>query len=115
MGFKVVRAAGVDTDLELINDHLFESYVDFGDPISEAVDRAAARVRSIETDMEALMHSPYQGTLSPQITPGLRHVTKDKAIFYFEVDNVRQIVLILAVFFSGQDHEQRILERLGRT
>ena len=115
MGFKVARAAGVDTDLDLINDHLFESYIAFGDPISEAIDRAAARVRSIEMDMEALARAPYQGTLSPEVTHGLQHVTKDKAVLYFEVDDVRQIVLVLAVFFSGQDHEQRILERLGRT
>jgi toxin ParE1/3/4 len=115
MGFKIVRSAGVDTDLDLINDHLFESYIDFGDTVLEAAGRAAARVRSIESDMEALARSPHQGTLSPEIAHGLRHVTKNKAILYFEIDDVRQIVLILAVFFSGQNHERRIVERLGRT
>ena len=114
MGFKITRSGGVDTDLDRIHDHLFESYINLGDSIFDAIVRAEARVRSIEVNMEALARSPYQGTLSADIAPRLRHVTKDKAIFYFEVDEIRQIVLIMAVFFSGQDHVQRILERLGR-
>lgn len=45
---------------------------------------------------------------------GLRCVTKERAIFYFKVDDEAKVVQILAIFFSGQDHQRHILKRLGR-
>ena len=114
MVFKLVRSAQLDRDLDLIHDHLIESYIGLGDALSDAFDRAAARIEAIETDMEALARWPYQGTLSSEIAPGLRHVTKNRAIFYFDVDEVRQIVMVIAVFFGGQDHGRHILNRLDR-
>ena len=114
MAFKVVRSTQFDYDLDFIHDHLIESYMGLGDAFSDAFERAANRIEVIETDMEALARSPYQGTLSPEIAPGLRHVTKNRAIFYFQVDEERQIIMVLAVFFGGQDHGQRIVKRLAR-
>ncbi len=32
--------------------------------------------------------------------PGLRRVTKDRAVFYFTVDEERRVVRVLAVFFG---------------
>jgi toxin ParE1/3/4 len=112
MAFKVIRTVQFEHDLDLIHDYLIQSYVDLGDAFSDAFDRALARIEAIETDMEALAQSPHQGTLSHAILPGLCHVTKNRAIFYFKIDDERQLILVLAVFFGGQDHGHHILSRL---
>lgn len=111
-GFDVVRSRGCERDLELIFDHLFDAFVDLGDAPPEAFERAAARVRAIEGELARLGNVPMQGTLVPRVMPGLRHVTKDKATFYFIADDPTRTVRVLAVFFSGQDHAARILSRL---
>ncbi len=42
-----------------------------------------------------------QGTLRPE-----------RAIFYFDADDDRRMVRVLAVFFGGQDHRRGMLTRL---
>lgn len=112
MAFKVLRSTQTDQDLGLILDHLIQSYLDLGDALPGAFARAARRVGSIEADMEALHKAPFQGTLLPEILPGLRRVTKNQAVFYFDVDEGEKTVRILAVFFGGQDHLRHMLTRL---
>jgi toxin ParE1/3/4 len=85
-----------------------------GDTFPEAFSRAENRIDVIEADLDSLAKSPHQGTLSPDIAPELRHVTKNRAIFYFQVDDEQQTILVLAVFFGGQDHGRHIQERLDR-
>ena len=113
MAFKVLRSTQTDQDLGLILDHLIQSYLDLGDALPAAFTRAARRVESIEADMEALHKAPFQGTLLPEILPDLRRVTKNKAVFYFDVDEAEKTVRILAVFFGGQDHQRHMLKRLS--
>ena len=48
----------------------------------------------------------------PEILPGLRRLTKNQAVFYFNVDEGEKTVRILAVFFGGQDHLRHMLTRL---
>lgn len=114
MAFKVVRSTTFERDLDLIHDHLVAAYTALGEALIDAFSHAETRIKAIEAELETLARAPHQGTLSSNIAPGLRHVTKDRAIFYFEVDEERQMVLALAVFFGGQDHGRRILERFGR-
>ncbi|WP_264773569.1 hypothetical protein [Defluviimonas salinarum] len=38
--------------------------------------------------------------------------TKERAILYFDLDEGRRTVRLLAVFFGGQDRRAAILERL---
>lgn len=114
MAYKVLRSTACDEDLSLIFDYLFETFCDLGDAPEEAFERAAARIRSIEDDMAALAKAPFQGTLWPDLLPNLRWVTKDRAIFYFQVDEAEAVVRVLAVFFGGQDHRMRMLLRLSR-
>ena len=111
-GFKVLRSTQCDEDLEAIFDHLFEAYRDLGDDHLEAFTRAVDRVRGIEDALAALGDIPLQGTLLPDIMTGLRHVTKNSAVFYFLTDKEDRTVRVLAAFFSGQDHKQRVLLRL---
>jgi plasmid stabilization system protein ParE len=113
MAFEVVRSRASDRDLEAIFDHLVATYQTLGDTFAEALDRAAARVRAIEDDMERL-NAPVQGTLREALQPGLRQVARNRAVFYFEVEEAAERVRVLAVFFGGQDHVARMLRRLGR-
>jgi plasmid stabilization system protein ParE len=113
MAYKVMRSEEADHDLELIFDHLVESYVTFGEPLPDAFDTAIKRIAAIETDMEDLSRAPYQGTLHRNIRPNLRHIAKNQAVFYFEVDDEDLSIRILAVFFGGQDHQRHMLKRLG--
>lgn len=115
MAFKVLRSAEGERDTILIFDYLLEAYTALGDPPADAAERAAARLRAINADMEALGKAPYQGTLMPEIAPGLRRVTKNRAVFYFHVDDQQQLVQVIAVFFGGQDHLRHIMKRLGET
>jgi plasmid stabilization system protein ParE len=62
--------------------------------------------------MLSLGEKPHQGTLRPELLPGLRSVTKQRAIFYFIVDEPKRQVRVLAVFFGGQDHQRQMLRRL---
>jgi plasmid stabilization system protein ParE len=113
MAFELFRAPAADRDLDMIFEHLVESYLSLGDDLQDAVARAATRLKAIDRDMLALVHAPHQGSLRHQISPGLRQVTKNRTIFYFKVDEAKREVKVLAVFFRGQDHEKHILKRLG--
>lgn len=112
-GYSVHRSLSCDEDLEVLFDHLFGAYCDLGDPVEESLTRAAERLRNIEDALERLGDVPFQGTLEPRIMAGLRHVTKDNAVFYFIVDEVECDVRVLGVFFGGQDHRQHILKRIA--
>lgn len=113
MAWTVERAEECDRDLELIFDFLVESYVSFGDDIATAFDGAESRLRGIEDALSGLALAPYQGTVRPDLLPGLRSVTKDRAIFYFDLDEERQVLRVLAIFFGSQDHQRHMLLRLG--
>lgn len=112
MAYRVLRAAAVDLDLDLIFDFIADSAEDLGETPQTAFEIASRRILGIEHAMEALGRVPHQGTLQPALGPGIRHVTKDRAILYFDVDDASETVRILAVFFGGQDHDARILLRL---
>lgn len=112
MAYHVERSEAADLDLEIVFDLLFAAALDFGEDAATAFDRAAARLRAIEDPMEALGRAPHQGTLRPELGPGLRNVTKGRAVIWFEVDDEAELVRVLAVFYGGQDHLRRMLLRL---
>jgi plasmid stabilization system protein ParE len=112
MGYEVVRSNESDRDLELIFDHLEQSYLSLGDPPKDAVERAASKIMQIEDEMEKLGHAPFQGTLVPEILPDLRRVTKHNTIYYFFVHEETKTLRILAIFFGGQNHIVHMLNRL---
>lgn len=114
MAFEVVRSLDSDRDIRLILRHLIDSYVNLGDPLPDAILRASARARMIEAEIDTIALAPHQGTLLPHLKSGLRSVTKNRAVIYFDVDDVAQRIRILAIFFGGQDHRQHIVKRLRR-
>lgn len=110
--YRVERAAAAERDLDALFDFLVASYVQFGDTVERAFERAMARALRIKEELRQLGKIPHQGTLHPQLLHDLRSVTKDRAIFYFTVDDEARIVRVLAVFFGGQDHRLAMLRRL---
>lgn len=112
MAWTVERSAEADRDLSLVFDFLFSAALDFGEPTDRAFQQAARRIDAIEDAVFALGNAPHQGTLDPELLPGLRRVTKERAILYFDTDEDAQVVRVLAVFFGGQDHRRRMLIRL---
>lgn len=112
MDFEIVRGDGVDRDIELIFDFLVAAAEEFGEDEQSAFALAQIRLSEIEADMRRLGHTPHQGTLRPHLGENIRNVAKGRAVFYFDVDDDRQRLRILAVFFGSQDHEARILLRL---
>ena len=103
MAWRVERSKDTDRDLGLIFDFLVEAARGFGEPPEAALDRAEARILAIEKSMVKLGSAPYQGRLLPDLGEGIRAVTKDRAIFYFTVDDDEKRLRVLAVFFGGQD------------
>jgi plasmid stabilization system protein ParE len=112
MKYRVAFAAQAERDLELIFHFLMRSYLDFGEDRAEVGARAAKRVDEIVRAGMALGAAPHRGALHNAIRPGLRSVTKDRAIYYFEVDDDQKLLLVLAIFFGGQDHQRAMLKRL---
>jgi len=110
----VRRSEAADRDLDLIFEHLFDAYAALGEASADALERAAARVRGIEDDIERLADAPQQGTLCMDLAPDLRRVTKRGAVFYFVTDREARRVDVIAVFFGGQDHQRHMLARLLR-
>lgn len=112
MPFTIEFSAESEHDFELIFDHLFESYVGFGEDPAEAFDRAARRIMGIRQAADQLSTFPIRGTARDDILVGVRHLTIDRAIYWFELDEAAQKVRILAIFFGGQDHVRHMLVRL---
>jgi toxin ParE1/3/4 len=112
VSYDVVRTAQADRDLEDIFDFLMRSRMSFSASRDEALKDAARRLMRIEASMRRLGRQPHQGTLRNTLRPGLRSVTKDLAIFYFETDDDARRLRVLAVFFGGQDHQRQMLVRL---
>ncbi len=112
MVWTIDYAAEAERDFELIFEYLFQSYRQFGTAPEDALRQAAARVDGIRSAADRLAGAPHRGTLRDDIKTGLRNVTIERAIYWFTLDEQRQRVTILAVFFGGQDHVRQMLIRL---
>ncbi len=112
MRFAIEFSADAERDFGLIFDHLFESYVAFGEGTEEALDHAARRVMDIRKAADRLASFPLRGTARDDVLLGIRFLAIARAIYWFEVDPTARKVRILAVFFGGQDHTRHMLVRL---
>ena len=101
-------------DLDLIFDHLADTYRAFGEAPDEAFEHAARRIRAIIGAADRLALAPHRGTAHDDLAPGIRHVTLDRAVYYFRVEDGNNGVRVLAVFFGGQDHQRRMRLRILR-
>ena len=105
-------SAKAERDFDLIFDHLLHSYLGFGESLESALDHAGRRVLGIRSAAERILSAPYRGERHDDILPGARHLTIGRAIYWFEVDEARRVVRVLAVFFGGQDHVRHMMIRL---
>jgi plasmid stabilization system protein ParE len=112
MAFEIEFSAESERDFELIFDHLFESYLSFGESVEEALNRGTQRVLGIRKAADRLSSFPIRGTPRDDVLPGVRYLTIDRAIYWFDVDETAQKVKVLAIFFGGQDHVRHMLVRL---
>ena len=112
MRFRIEFSAEAERDFALIFDHLFESYRSFGESVEAALDYCEDRIRDIRQEAERLGAAPYRGERHEDLLPGLRHLTIDRAIYWFDVNDEEQRVRILAIFFGGQDQVRHMLSRL---
>ena len=112
MVWSLEYSADAVRDFELIFDHLYEAYVEFGDLPDEALERAAERIRKLRTDIDRLVDTPYIGTLRPDVHPGIRFLRREKAaIWFLPVEDSRTIV-VAAIFYGAQDHIRNMLARM---
>jgi plasmid stabilization system protein ParE len=112
MRFAIEFSADAERDFGLIFDHLFESYVAFGEGTEQALDHATRRVMEIRKAADRLARLPIRGTARDDTMPGIRSLAIGRAIYWFDVDQSARKVRILAVFFGGQDHIRHMLVRL---
>ncbi len=112
MPYKIEFAEASERDLELIFDHLFESYLGFGESTVHALEHAAERIRDIRVAAEGLTLFPERDTARADILPGLRFMVMQRATRWYDVDDEAQVVRVLGIFFGGQDHIRRMLIRL---
>lgn len=112
MPFVIEFSAKSERDFELIFDHLFESYLGFGENVEEALDHSMRRVLDIRKAADRLLTFPVRGILCDDILPGVRYMSIDRAIYWFDLDEVAGKIRILAVFFGAQDHVRHMLVRL---
>ena len=112
MAFRLEFSAAAERDFDLIFDHLFESYIGFGERTDQAVEHAAARILEIRSTADRILVAPFRGACHDDILSGVRHLALGPAIYWFNVDESRETVRILGVFFGGQDHIRHMLARL---
>lgn len=82
--YSVRSAAAVTRELDLIEDHLVQVYQSFGDDLESATERAAARINEALACMRTFESRPHRGTEHSDIQSGIRTVTSNKFILYFE-------------------------------
>ena len=101
MRFRIELSAEAERDFALISDHLIESHLGFGESVETALDHCEARIHDIrrETDRLGKAHSRGEG-LDDRL-PGLRHLTTDRAVYWFDVNEAKQRVRVLAISFGG--------------
>ena len=112
MAFRLEFADDAERDFELIFDHLLRSFLDFGESLPTAFERAGTRVLEIRAAAERIAIAPYRGECHDDILPGLRHLAIERGIYWFDVDEANQMVRVLAVFLGGQDHVRHMTTRL---
>lgn len=78
-----------------------------GDPAEQA-----ARAEALRSAGESLAAAPHRGVPQSEIARGLRRAAIGRAVFWFDIDEDRRAVRILAVFLGGRDRPRDILDRL---
>ncbi len=114
MAWTLEVSAAAEQDIALIFDFLTESYIGFGEAPASAAEHAADRIGQILDTMERIATAPYRGDAHEASLPGLRHLTLERAIYWFQLDATLETIRVLAIFYGGRDHIRQMLLRLLR-
>ena len=112
MRFRIEFSAEAERDFALIFDHLFESYLSLGESLEMALDHCEARVRDIRQEADRLASAPFRGESHDDLLPGLRYLSIERAICWFDMNDPEKGVRALAIFFGGQNLVRHMLTRL---
>ncbi len=92
MAFRLEFSAEAARDFGLIFDHLLEGYISFGESLERAIEHAEARVLEIRATPDRILSALRRGKSHDNILPGLRHLTINRAIYWFEVNEEKKTV-----------------------
>ena len=112
MAWRVDDTADAKADLFGIFEHLYASRLAFGYSEDEAIASAEKRLAEIGEGRRSLARTPHIGTRHDADLPGLRHVTLGQAVYWFVLDEPARTVRLVGVFYGGQDHFSRIMDRV---
>lgn len=112
MTWTIEVSAAAKQDVALLFEHLVESYLSFGEARDAAVDHASNRIGDILDEMDRIATAPYCGQARDGLLPNLRHLTLNRAIYWYQLDAEHQTIRILAIFYGGQDHIRQMMLRL---
>ncbi|RVT83334.1 type II toxin-antitoxin system RelE/ParE family toxin [Rhodobacteraceae bacterium CCMM004] len=111
MGWQVELTRTATADLDDIFEFCYSTALGRGDTNAEAFARASGLVARILGHRVRLANVPHIGTRHRIAGRTVRHVTFDRAIFWFTLDEDAQVVRIEGIFHGGQDHMGRMLRR----
>ena len=114
MTWKIEVSPVVQQDIALVFDHLAESYIGFGETPAFAVEQAKKRIDVILSAMKRIAAAPYRGESHEDWLSGLRHLTLERTIYWYQVDEACETIRVPAIFYGGQDHVRQMLLRLLR-
>ena len=112
MAFRLEFSAEAEHDFGLIFDHLLRIHLGFGESLEQALDHAGMRVVETRAGAERILSAPQRGERHDDILPGVRHLAIGRAIYWFDIDEPREAVRVLAVLFGGQEHVRHMMTRL---
>jgi len=112
MPWKIEVSIAAERDLELLFYHLADNFVAFGENRTRAAEQALRRVQTIRDAAARIASAPHRGEAHDDLLPGLRHLTLDRAVYWFLVEEEQSRVRVLAIFYGGQDHQRKMLLRL---
>jgi plasmid stabilization system protein ParE len=84
----------------------------FGHDLAAADKLASERIAVVRRNARKLASAPYRGTCHTIAGHTYRHVTIDRAVYWFTLDELAEVLRIEAIFFGGQDHLDRMFNRL---
>ena len=114
MAWRIEDAEEIVADLESIFEHLRTSHVAFGHSRVDAARLAVERVRRIDRARDRLARTPHLGTRHDLGGLAIRHVTLDRAIYWFELREESRTIRFLGIFHGGQEHWARMTDRLAQ-
>lgn len=104
MTWTIEVSVAAERDTDLLFEHLADRYVSFGESWTAAVAHTVECVGRILDMMERIATAPYRGEVHDDLLPGLRHLTLERAIYWYRLADDTETVRGLAIFYGVQDH-----------